>query len=384
MTTRNTWLSTIALGLLLQGTTLAAGPSIKYVKTAATGSGNCTSWANACTLGTGLAAATSGSQLWCKGGTYTLTGTLTLKNGVKIIGGFAGTETLASQSDASGQVSILDGGGTQVVSGDDNGASTVLRGFTIKNGSADEGGGIYLENSSALIVDCIFENNTASDFGGAVVVKGSGSPQFINTIFRNNGGTGTAHPHGGGAVFAYRGSPQFVNCLFHNNKAQEGGAVMVAFGTPTFINTTFADNQATVSYGGAIADQNGNATLKNCIVWNNTAARTIAIHKQLYCGSGGSTLATYSDIDGGWVGSTNINANPLFTSPGVGDYKPLEGSPCIDSGENAALPPDAGNLDWDMDTDEITPRDLSGNYRTDGSPVDMGPWEGWTESMSRK
>jgi len=355
----------------------SASAAVKYVKTAATGTGDCGMWANACTLTNGLSAAQSGDELWCKEGTYSLTQPLILKNGVKIIGGFAGSETLAKNSNPTTRVTILDGGGTvQPVIGSDNSASAVLRGFTIKNGLAEEGGGIILENSSALIVQCIFENNRASDFGGAAVIKGSGSPQFINTIFRDNGETATTGTKGGGAVFVYRGSPQFVNCLFHNNKAMEGGAVLVAFGTPTFINTTIADNEATISYGGGISDQNGNATLKNCIVWSNDAAKQGPVGVQIFSGSGGSSLATYSDIEGGWVGATNINSDPLFGAPASSNYTLQSGSPCKDAGENAALPPDAGNLDWDMDTDEITPKDLAGKARTFlGSQVDMGPYE---------
>lgn len=368
---KNNTICLFALALVTFDSALAA---TKFVKTAATGTGDCSTWANACTLTSGLSAAASGDELWCKEGTYALTQPLILKNGVKIIGGFAGSEVLAKNSSPASRVTTLDGGGNwQAVIGSDNSASTVLRGFTIKNGIADEGGGIILENSSALVVQCIFENNHAGDFGGAAVIKGSGSPQFINTIFRNNGGTNT---NGGGAVFVYRGSPQFVNCLFHNNTAAEGGAVLVGFGTPTFVNTTIADNDATVSYGGGISDQNGNATLKNCIVWSNAAAKQGPVGYQVFSGSGGSSLATFSNIEGGWVGSTNINSDPLFIAAGSSNYALQSGSPCKDTGENAALPPDAGNLDWDMDTDEITPKDLDGKARTFlGSQVDMGPYE---------
>lgn len=351
--------------------------AVKYVKTAATGSANCSSWANACTLTSALAAAVSGDELWCKQGTYPLTGTLILKNGVKIYGGFAGTETQAKQSNPITRVTTLDAGGVhQAVVGEDNAASTVLRGFTIKNGRADEGGGILLNNSSALIVQCIFENNAASDFGGAAAIKGTGTPYFINTIFRNNLPSGGYEILGGGAVYVYKGSPQFMNCLFHNNKAEEGGAVLVAFGTPTFVNSTFADNEATVSYGGGIADQNGNATLKNCIVWSNLSAKPSLPDKQIFSGSGGSTFSTYGNIDDGWVGATNINANPQFGSPSSGNYGLEATSPCLDAGENAAVPPDVADLDWDNDISESTPKDLNNKSRTFlGSPVDMGAIE---------
>jgi len=51
--------------------------------------------------------------------------------------------------------------------------------------------------------------------------------------------------------------------------------------------------------------------------------------------------ATYSDIQGGWSGEGNIDADPLFVDPDNGDYHLQEGSPCIDAGDpNSPLDPD--------------------------------------------
>jgi hypothetical protein len=46
----------------------AAG--VRYAKPAASGSGTCLSWANACTLQTALAGAISGDELWVVVGTH--------------------------------------------------------------------------------------------------------------------------------------------------------------------------------------------------------------------------------------------------------------------------------------------------------------------------
>lgn len=40
----------------------------------------------------------------------------------------------------------------------------------------------------------------------------------------------------------------------------------------------------------------------------------------------------YSDIQGGWSGIGNINADPLFVDTANGDYRLQGGSPCIDAG----------------------------------------------------
>jgi hypothetical protein len=356
----------------------ASRGAVRYVKPAASGSGNCTSWANACTLGdtatpgTALYLAQNGDEIWVKSGTY---GPIALKNGVKVYGGFAGTEALAKGSKPDINVTIIDGGGVDpCVTDSGSGPSTVLRGFTLRNGydpGYDGGGAILLENSSALVVQCVLEENRASDFGGAASVRG-GSPQFVSCIFRNNGQTNGMQPKGGGAVYAYRGSPTFTNCLFHGNQAGEGGVVLVVFGTPTFINCTMTGNHAKIGYAGAIFDQDGQATIKNSIIWDNTTTKGAGYADNIYAGGGGSSLARYSNIQGGWPGTNIISADPQFEA---GGYHLTQSSPCVDTAENAALPPDAGNLDWDIDTDEVIPKDLATKARTSGPSVDMGAYE---------
>jgi len=77
----------------------------RYAKPGALTSGTCNSWATACELRYALSIAVSGQEIWVKAGTYKPTSgidrsaTFTLKNGVAIYGGFAGTENMLSQRD---------------------------------------------------------------------------------------------------------------------------------------------------------------------------------------------------------------------------------------------------------------------------------------------
>lgn len=69
-----------------------ASPTILYVKSNASGANNGTSWADAYTnLQSALSIVSSGDEIWVAAGTYS---SITLKNGVSVYGGFAGTETL--------------------------------------------------------------------------------------------------------------------------------------------------------------------------------------------------------------------------------------------------------------------------------------------------
>ncbi|MDY7110589.1 MAG: hypothetical protein SYC29_18305, partial [Planctomycetota bacterium] len=103
----------------------------------------------------------------------------------------------------------------------------------------------------------------------------------------------------------------------------------------------------------------------------------------------GEVSVSYSNVFGGWdgPGGANLDADPMFTDPGAGEYDLAPGSPCIDAADNAALPPDELDLDDDGDTDEPIPLDLAGEARVIDDPdtedtghgeppiVDMGAYE---------
>src|SRR5206468_217637 len=57
-----------------------------------------------------------------------------------------------------------------------------------------------------------------------------------------------------------------------------------------------------------------------------------------FLGAGASLNISYSDVQSGFSGTGNINANPLFVNPGAGNWKLGLGSPAVDSGNNAAVP----------------------------------------------
>jgi hypothetical protein len=92
-------------------------------------------------------------------------------------------------------------------------------------------------------------------------------------------------------------------------------------GFPNLSNLTITDNG-----GYGISDAPNGLCLTNTILWNNISGNIKAddIDDTVY--------AFYSDIQGGWPGIGNINADPMFADTADGDYRLLQDSPCIDAG----------------------------------------------------
>jgi hypothetical protein len=107
--------------------------------------------------------------------------------------------------------------------------------------------------------------------------------------------------------------------------------------------------------------------MSNCVLWHNSP-------DHFYPGY--SAAISYSNIEGGFPGIGNIDADPLFVDPDNGDYHLAPGSPCIDAADNTAVPMD---ITTDLDgnprfvDDPDTPE--TGNPGAPGPIVDMGAYE---------
>jgi len=260
---------------------------------------------------------------------------ITLKDGVEVLG-------------AGADVTTIDGGGSGIVVTANNvGSSTKLDGFTITHGSAPSGGGMYNDNSSLTVTGCTFYGNSAA-YGGGMYNKRS-SPTVTGCTFYDNsaaygGGmynkgssptvTGcTFHENSasnrGGGMYNYCSSPTLTNCTFYENSASNRGGGMYNYcSSPTLTNCTFYENSASEG-GGGMCSYNSSPMVTNCILWDSG--------QEIYNISS-TPVVTYCDIRWGYSGEGNIDTDPLFVNPAGGDYHLQPGSPCIDAGNNAAVP----------------------------------------------
>ena len=86
------------------------------------------------------------------------------------------------------------------------------------------------------------------------------------------------------------------------------------------------------------------------------------------------TTVRYSDIEGGWIGEGNIDADPLFVDPEKDEYHSSPGSPCIDAADNTAVPK---GIDTDLDGNPrfVDDPDTDDTGFGKAPLVDMGAYE---------
>ncbi len=347
-----------------------ADPGVRYAAPAAQGNGDCSSWANACTLQTALAQAVSGDEIWVKAGVHypgtNRTDTFQLKNGVAVYGGFAGTETSRSQRNWVVNKTILSGD----IDGNDNHGGDYIN----ENASQIVGNNAYHvvtgsgTNSTAVLNGFIITagqaNGSYPNNRGGGMDNYDSSPTLTNVTFSGNSA------YSGGGMYNYDSSPTLTNVTFSGNSASSyGGGMYNYHSSPTLTNVTFSGNSASSYGGGMYNDYNSSPTLTNVILWGDTAPNGPEIYND-----SSTPVVSYSDIQGGYAGTGNINANPLFVNAAGGDLHLQPTSPAIDAGNNAAVP---SGVTSDLDGnprffDVLTVPDTGS-----GTPpiVDMGAYE---------
>jgi hypothetical protein len=218
--------------------------------------------------------------------------------------------------------------------------NTILRGFTLRNGLQERGGGINCLESSPTLKNLVIVDNISNSHGGGIHCCGESSPTMEDLVIVDNVATSNG---GSGIVFCPRGGNQpstLTRVTICNNTNGRGGG-----------------------YGGGIWDQAGVLEIINCTIYNNSAAEGGGIHFESREGSSvlnsiiwanepdqvtrdlGDCI-TWSNIEDGHEGEGNINEDPLFVDTDSGDYHLQWGSPCIDTGDPDTNPdPDGSRAD---------------------------------------
>jgi len=363
------------------------------------------------TLQDALAAAAGGDEIVVAEGTYKpdrgaavtpgdREASFELKDGIIVKGGYAGygqpdpddRDVAARRTVLSGDLNgndlwrllFRDENSYHVVIGPPGSPGATLDGFFILDGNADGrfpndlGGGLYNPGGALTVVNCTLQGNTGA-FGGAILNLGA-PLTLVNTQLIGN----RAFVSGGG-LYNWEGAATLHNCRVVGNTADRaedtgGAAINNLTGNLTILNSTIADNLS--PNGNAITsfswdwDAGGNIEVANSILYNGG--------REIWSNNLPAVSVTYSDVQGGWAGTGNINAAPLFVAPGGrsiegewidGDYHLQATSLCIDAGSDGEVPADVADLDGDGNVAEQLPLDLDRTIRIQGSRVDMGAYE---------
>lgn len=411
---------------------MMAQSKIYYVSPTGTGDGS--SWANATTLSDALNNAVAGDQIWVQGFEPVTKDKLyivpqegfTVKSGVQLYGGFAGTETKltdrvtlgkpyqlkyrsvlsgdvdnndvvddvnlifpanTTRSDNNPHVLTLNMEPTQT-SGNNNTYPTVVNGFTITGGQADDtdekGGGIYIygDNSNGgnfRIERCFLFNNYATQ-GGAIYVSSevknvNNGESLINqcVIYNNAAGERAAVENQGGGVYL-AGEATVVNTSIFNNG---NGGVRLSSGSKV-VNATIARNTGA---GVDLTTASNSTNVYNSIIWGNTSLS--AEHQPTFQNSAYHEVTADDKNSNVYVAKENRDAaaGPMFDAPSVKtsydrdfdwlqsayplwSWNVLEGSVMIDKGDN----------DY-YDQNVYGSEDMAGNPRISGDRISVGAYE---------
>jgi len=207
-----------------------------------------------------------------------------------------------------------------------------IRRCVIKNNVADRGSGLYLFRAKATVENCVIAENhgelQTSAIYGAGIYAGGGEVLVANTVIARN---------------------RAVDCFWG-----EGGGIYLITADATLSNCAIFDNRAK-NLGGGISVTDF-ASITNTIIWGNTPDSIVSIGEEI-------TVA-YSDVQGAWPGTGNLNVDPLTTDWNGYEYLLQRGSPCMDSGD----PSIADGISWPLWYGNDRTRSDMGAYGGPGGP----------------
>ncbi len=295
------------LTLFLFLLSLSMGAQTIFVKAGAVGTNDGTTWANAFTsLDAAVTAAVAGQSIWVAAGTYKpLTpapnNSFVVAGGVKMYGGFSGSETTLAGRNIAANPTILSG---DILGNDVAGDSlslidnsihvvvaavlvdnpgTVIDGFTITKGRTKVGaafsdltrrGGGLLAVAKTTVRNCTFTANYG-DSGAALAALDALSNGTVidNCVFNAN--TATAS----GVCFLRNTANATVkNCSFTSNITNRGALYPSATTALVIDSCLFQGNDAGVNYGGGMFTYQAKYTISNSTFKNNTAANAAGIY----------------------------------------------------------------------------------------------------------
>ena len=218
-------------------------------------------------------------------------------------------------------------------------STTTLAGLTIINGFADQGGGIYINNSSPTISNCTIKDNRASHYGGGFYIQ-EANPVISHCFISDNRITeGVAPSFLGAGVYSLNSNLWIKRCVLSGNRGSIAGAFACDHSNLTVTQCTVSQNEGFTA-GGIYALNGSNLRVVNSVFWGNLPGEfsfaTYGDSNSVTVSFSDLSFGTDSSISGGngsvnWLDG-NLAIDPLFLDPGNGNFRLQDESPCIDTG----------------------------------------------------
>ncbi len=281
------------------------------------------------------------------------------------------TLTLLSSGGDSVTFISKDTNGLDIVDFSENqGNSSIIQGFSIRDAVSANGIRVRSGNSPQ-IVQCTVINNYSTADGGGIHCLGT------NVIIRNCRILNNNASRKGGGIHARDHTITIDSSVFCGNYSGDGGgAISLIYSSGQITHNTIYENSNSDDYGGPIylESPSGLEIINNTIVENNSSFQwgaqgsgiaivgysTLDIRNNIigfniggcgiYATNAYGITSEYNDVSGGYCGVVpgigSISLDPLFEDTSQANYSLQINSPCIDTGDpNSPLDPDGSWAD---------------------------------------
>ena len=230
---------------------------------------------------------------------------------------------LVSESGPGGTIIDGNGFGSVVYFGSGEGLDSILDGFTIRNGSASSGGGIYCADASPTIRNNVIEGNAAGYGGGGLFCLRS-SPRVENNIFSMNEAS-----LGGGIGCDESSAPEVTGCTIDGNTGLIGGGLYCGNGSAPSVTVNAISNNSATQGGGVYCDLS-DPTLQGNNIAGNTADYGAGIEildasPQI---TGNAIIGNIAAVTGGGI---NCDQDTGVTSPEIASNL-IQGNDAVNGG----------------------------------------------------
>jgi len=238
------------------------------------------------------------------------------------------------------------GGGIQCC----HASPTITRNIIRGNSVGYAGNGICCDASSAIITNNVIAGNGHYAWGSGIACLNNSSPKIQNNIIEGNWASNV------GGVYCKDSHMTLIGNTIKGNYGDCGiGGIGCLNSSATIMNNLIVGNDSGDDFGGGIWSMDSVLDIINCTIAGNfrdgiRASGSVSVSNCIIRGpypiSGGLTV-TYSNVEEGYEGVGNIDADPCFAD---GDYhlksqagrwdanegrwtKDEVTSPCIDAGD---------------------------------------------------